>query len=223
MKPTVNVLYFPGTNCQRETIRAFERVGARARAVYASEALEGQDRIDSADILCIPGGFCYGDHVRAGLIAGVILRTALHEQFQACLKRPVLCVCNGFQIALQAGIFGWDVTLTFNASGTFLNRPEQRHLVAAEHGTPWLRGLEGQALTFPCAHGEGRFIHESEAGWRTALRYPSHENPDGSMNDIAAITTPDGLVLGLMNHPERAFDNGANSTIFENGVNWTKG
>ena len=218
MKPAVNVLYFPGTNCQVETMRAFERVGAAPRLVFVKSLLDGDARMDDADVLCIPGGFSYGDHMGAGTVAGLLLKTRLRSQLLACQSKPMLCICNGFQIAVKAGLFGEGVTLLANESATFHNRPGQDHLVVEDDPGVWLRGLEGDTLTFPCAHGEGRFVFERDEGWRPALTYPKEANPDGSTDDIAGITSPDGLVLGLMNHPERNPLGDGNLAIFENGV-----
>lgn len=222
MKPTVNVVYFPGTNCQRETVLAFERVGAEARVLFASDLLHGRARLDSADILCIPGGFAFGDHVMGGLVSAVLLTHGAGEQLAACRTRPILGICNGFQIGMRAGLFGKGMTLTWNDCGTFQDIANQRHIVSPSHGTPWLRGLEGESLRFPCAHGEGKFIYTSHEGWRAALHYPEDENPDGSTDNVAGIATNDGLVFGLMNHPERAMHREANLRIFENGVNFVR-
>ncbi|MCS7025280.1 MAG: phosphoribosylformylglycinamidine synthase subunit PurQ [Bryobacteraceae bacterium] len=222
MTPTVNVVYFPGTNCQRETLRAFERVGAKAHLIFASDLLQGRSRLDSADILCLPGGFSFGDHIMGGLVASVLLTHGLKDQLANCRQRLILGICNGFQIAIRAGLFGPHVTLTWNDCGTFQDIAEQPHVVARDHGTPWLRGLEGETLTFPCAHGEGKFIFTSRQGWRRVLSYPAGANPDGSMEDIAGIATADGQVFGLMNHPERALHRDANLQFFENGVNWVR-
>jgi phosphoribosylformylglycinamidine synthase subunit PurQ / glutaminase len=218
MRPTVNLLYLPGTNCQTETARAFRHAGARPRLVFLADVLAGQARLDDADICCLPGGFSFGDHVAAGAIGGLILRTRLRQQLAACLGRPMICICNGFQIALRAGSFGPDVALHTNHTGTFHNRPDQPHRVVAGNPSPWLAGLAGATLRFPCAHGEGRFVHRGHTGWRAALRYPDGANPDGSTDHIAGITTPDGLVFGLMNHPERATDRDTRLALFENGV-----
>ncbi|HEY8473614.1 MAG TPA: phosphoribosylformylglycinamidine synthase subunit PurQ [Natronosporangium sp.] len=220
-KPTVNLLYLPGTNCQAETARAFRHAGADPRLVFLNDLLAGHDRLDSADLLCLPGGFSFGDHIAAGAIGGLILRTKLHRQLQNCRTRPMICICNGFQIALRAGVFGPGVALQPNHTGTFHNRPDQPHQVVAGNPSPWLAGLAGATLRFPCAHGEGRFHyqpHNGRTGWRTALRYPESANPDGSTDHIAGITTADGLVLGLMNHPERAADRDTRLALFENGV-----
>jgi phosphoribosylformylglycinamidine (FGAM) synthase-like amidotransferase family enzyme len=218
VKPVVNVLYLPGTNCHAETMRAFARVGGAPRLVFVSDLLSGAERLDDAPIVCIPGGFSYGDHAGAGTVAGLIFRTRLREQFDACRDRLMLCICNGFQIAVRAGCFGRHVSLTVNESGTFQNTPDQPHYVVPDHGSPWLRGLDGETLEFPCAHGEGRFLYTSTDGWRQVVTYPAETNPDGSTSNVAGVTTPDGRVMGIMNHPERAIDRAENLAIFENGV-----
>lgn len=221
MKPTVNVLYLPGTNCHVETLRAFTYVGASPRLLFLSDVVSGVARLDDADILCVPGGFSFGDHLGAGAVVGVMLRTRLADQFQACRDRPMIGICNGFQILVRAGRFGPDVALKVNASGTFQNEPDQRHLVLSGNDSPWLAGLGGQTLTFPCAHGEGRFVYENRASapeWHPAMRYPDDMNPDGSTEGIAGITSADGLAFGLMNHPERSADPDVRLAFFENGV-----
>jgi len=218
MRPTVNVFYLPGTNCQAETMRAFTRVGAVPRLVFLTELLSGTARLDDADIVCLPGGFSFGDHLGAGSVAGLLLRTRLGAQLAACRSRLLLCICNGYQIAVRAGCFGSGVALKTNGCGTFQNVPQQPHLVATDNDSPWLVGLAGRRLKFPCAHGEGRFVYERAGLWKPALIYPKDANPDGSMDDIAGITNADGLWFGLMNHPERAQDQPGNLAIFENGV-----
>jgi phosphoribosylformylglycinamidine (FGAM) synthase-like amidotransferase family enzyme len=223
MKPAVKVLYLPGTNCHAETMRAFARAGANPQLTFLADVVAGAARLDDADILCIPGGFSFGDHLGAGNVAALMLRTRLAEQFRACADRPMIGICNGFQIILRAGRFGPNLSLKVNDSGTFENRPGQRHLVADDNASPWLVGLGGATFTFPCAHGEGRFTYEPQAafepvGWKAALRYPAGENPDGSDRDIAGITSTDGLAFGLMNHPERSIDPDTQIAFFENGV-----
>lgn len=218
MKPTVNVLYLPGTNCQEETLAAFAAVGATPRLRFAADLLAGDERLDDADILCIPGGFSFGDHLGAGAVAGALLRSHLADQFETCRTRPLLGICNGFQIAVRGGCFG-NVGLKVNTSGTFRNEENQRHVVDEENDSPWLAGLGGQTLVFPCAHGEGRFHPGSEgASYRVALRYEKESNPDGSFADVAGITSLDGLSFGLMDHPERAVDREVRLAFFENGV-----
>jgi len=215
---TVNVLYAPGTNSHKETIYAFEKVGARAELLMLSDVLRGERRLDDADALCIPGGFAYGDHLGGGTIAGQFLRRRLADQLASARTKPILAICNGFQIALRAGVFGEGVALTVNESGTFRNIIEQPHVVEPSTTCVWLDGLQGRTLRFPCAHGEGRFVVNEHQGWQVALRYPEGRNPDGSAEDIAGIASDDGLVLGLMNHPERLLGSPGTVDIFAAGV-----
>ena len=220
-KTSVNVLYLPGTNCQEETLRAFTRVGAKPRILLLADLLSGAEQLDSADLLCVPGGFSFGDHLGAGTVAGVLLRTRFRAELERCRTRMMLCICNGFQIAVRARCFGGGVALVDNECGTFRNVPNQAHIVDLHNPSPWLSGLGGLTLRFPCAHAEGRFYSVSpvpSSEWLPAFRYPSGENPDGSMWDLAGITSPDGLLLGLMNHPERGTNDVANVAVFANGI-----
>jgi phosphoribosylformylglycinamidine synthase subunit PurQ / glutaminase len=217
-KPTVNVLYTPGTNSHKETMWAFERVGAQANLLFLDEVLDGKRQLDDADVLCIPGGFSYGDHIGAGAVAGVFLREKLQEQLQRARRKPLIAICNGYQIAVRSGLFGEGIALTVNAGGTFRNIVRQRHQVDADTACVWLDGLQGSTLHFPCAHGEGRFVYENKDGWTAALRYPDGTNPDGSADDIGGITSDDGLLFGLMDHPERLLDEPGNLDLFANGV-----
>ena len=219
MKKKVKILYFPGTNCQRETAYAFSLVGASVHITFLDDLVQGRSRLDDADLLCIPGGFSFGDHVGAGNIAAQFLATKFQDQLERCKQRPILCICNGFQIGLRAGIFGLGAALAVNDCGTFRHIADQRHLIDSENASPWLHGLHGETLQFPCAHAEGRFIHNNESGdWMRALFYPGDSNPDGSQDDIAGITTRDGLALGLMDHPERALYRDCNLELFRNGL-----
>lgn len=223
-KPTAGVLYAPGTNSHQETLVAFERAGASSRLLFLTEILAGNQALDDCDVLCIPGGFSFGDHLGAGALAGAYLREKLNVQLQSALRKPVLAICNGFQTAMRAGVFGSRVALDINESGTFHHEMYQHHVVDVSANCVWLRGLEGEELQIPCAHGEGRFTYRpevsaaSDAYWRPALRYPQGANPDGSMDDIAGICTSDGMVFGLMNHPERLLSDPRNQRIFINGV-----
>jgi phosphoribosylformylglycinamidine synthase subunit PurQ / glutaminase len=214
---TVNILYSPGTNCQHETADAFRRVGAEPSILLLSDLLAGTARLQDADIACLPGGFAFGDHSGAGNVAAWHLRTHLREQLSAISLKPTICICNGFQIAVRAGMFG-EVSLATNKSGTFHDEPQQAHLVVEGNDSFWLDGLRGETIRFPCAHGEGRFVFDDREGWTPALIYPEDANPDGSSEGIAGITTPSGLTLGLMNHPERGLPSSGALEIFANGV-----
>lgn len=205
MSVRVNILYTPGTNCQHETAHAFRRVGAEPQILLLSDLLENRARLQDADVICLPGGFSFGDHAGAGNVAAWCLKTRLADQLEAVRAKPTLCICNGFQIAVRAGMFG-DVSLVVNESGTFRNEPQQAHEVVRDNASLWLDGLLGKTLRFPAAHGEGRFLFADRSGWSPAFVYPQSANPDGSREGVAGVTTPDGLVLGLMNHPERTTD-----------------
>src|SRR4051812_23164972 len=128
MTPTVHILYAPGTNCQRETADAFATAGARPVIVFLSDLLRGTTRLEDADIVCLPGGFSFGDHFGAGNITAWYLKTGLKDQLAALRALPVLCICNGFQVAARAGLFG-PVSLAQNAHGTFHDEAAQRHIV----------------------------------------------------------------------------------------------
>jgi phosphoribosylformylglycinamidine synthase len=217
MSVRVNILYMPGTNCQRETEHAFRRAGADPRIVLLSDLLAEVSRLQDADLVCLPGGFSFGDHSGAGNVAAWHLRTRLHEQLQALRSIPTMCICNGFQIAARAGLFG-EVSLAINEAGTFLDEPMQAHHVVSDNPSFWLEGLRGETIRFPCAHGEGRFVFDSRDGWAPALLYPEGQNPDGSSENIAGITSADGVVFGLMDHPERAYASEQALELFANGV-----
>ena len=222
-KPTAAVLYFPGTNSHLKTMVAFERAGAKAELLFLTDVLNGTKTLDSCDVLCIPGGFSFGDHLGAGALAGAYLREELQGQLSAASEKPLIAICNGFQIAMRSGVFGPDVTLDINESGTFHHAMYQRHIVDQTTNCVWLDGLSNDELRFPCAHGEGRFRFTSRDGWQPALRYPDDDNPDGSTDNIAGVTTPNNLVLGLMNHPERLLSDQRNQQIFRNGVRAAQG
>jgi phosphoribosylformylglycinamidine synthase len=193
-------------------------VGAEPQLVFLSDLLEGRGRLSDADVVCLPGGFSFGDHAGAGNVAAWFLKTRLADQLAESRAKPMICICNGFQIAARAGVFGDDVSLAVNTSGTFLDEARQRHIPVDSNDSFWLDGLRGSTLEFPCAHGEGRFVFATRAGWSPAFTYPLDDNPDGSTDDIAGVTTPDGLALGLMDHPERAPDSPNVLDLFANAV-----
>jgi len=223
MAAKVCVLRAPGTNCDRETLWCLEKVGLSAAVVHVKRLLDGAQQLSSFQALVIPGGFSYGDHVRAGALLGKTLEKRLSkelEEFTASGK-PILGICNGFQVLVECGLLpgeGLRAALTTNASSVF------------ECRWVWLRVEETACLftrdmmpcvSLPVAHGEGRFLagEEELAEMRreklVALTYalpdgsPARErypyNPNGSLHDIAGLCNRAGNVLGLMPHPERAF------------------
>lgn len=223
-RPRALVLRAPGTNCDRETLRALDLAGARADAVHIEALLSGDRRLEDQALLVIPGGFTYGDDLGAGVILATRLRTKLAGALRDFVAAGglVLGICNGFQVLVRAGLLpgpGMEgtVTLAGNDSGRFESRWVR---LRSETGiSPFL--VEGGHLDCPVAHGEGRFVardasvlEELQRNGQIALRYVDPEptagggvrypfNPNGSMADVAGICDPTGRILGLMPHPER--------------------
>jgi len=214
LAPRVLVLRAPGTNCDLETAHAFERAGGIARRVHVRALTERPAAADDCQILCIPGGFSYGDDIASGRILALELRTRLADMLHAFRDRGglVLGICNGFQVLLQTGLLLADTdgtrqaTLAHNTSGRFVDR----WVGLRNSGGPcvFLQGLESFEL--PVAHAEGRFVTRSaadfarlNAGGQLQLRYFGGTNPNGAEADVAGACDPTGRVFGLMPHPER--------------------
>jgi phosphoribosylformylglycinamidine synthase len=199
----VAVIRFPGSNCDEETLRAFSLAGAEAYFVWHRERSLG-----GADIVVLPGGFAFGDYLRAGAIARFSpVMESVREHARG--GGPVLGICNGFQVLCEAGLL--PGALTRNAGLTFVSRPVRVRVESTD--TPFTRLYPpGAIFTLPVAHGEGRYvapaevIEELESEGRVVLRYVEGTNPNGSTNDIAGIANRERNVVGIMPHPERAVD-----------------
>jgi phosphoribosylformylglycinamidine synthase len=243
-KSPVAVLYAPGTNCHEETIAAVERAGGAAELVLLKDLMDSRARLTDYPAAIVPGGFSYGDHLGAGRIFGLMLVAQLRDQLAEFLgaQRPILGICNGFQVLAEAGILAGgvlgcrDMALLENESARFEDR-KVRLLVSGESSI-WTEGLAGEVLEMPSAHGEGRaFFPKSQsqpprvafrfadANRKPATEYP--DNPSGSPEAIAGVMDATGLVLGLMPHPERASLPAHYSQdglkIFRNLVRWLDG
>src|SRR5436190_13425796 len=227
--PNALIITAAGINCDLELGRAFELAGATPEFVHLNQLMHEPSTVDRFDLIGIPGGFSYGDAIAAGRIAAQLMRRTLYPAFVRAIERgvPIIAPCNGFQIAVQVGLLPgpapgsgetWPATaarptvaLAQNASGRFIDRWCAVE-IPANTRCIWTQGLEADptAGLLPIAHGEGRFIAESdellhrleEAG-QIAVRYSANDNPNGSMGDVAGICDASGLVLGLMPHPER--------------------
>jgi len=214
LAPRALVLRAPGTNCDRETAHAFERAGGIARRVHVRALAERPAAADDCQILCLPGGFSYGDDIASGRILALELRTRLGDVLRRFRDRGglVLGICNGFQVLLQTGLLledaggGRQATLAHNACGRFVDR----WVRLENRGGPcvFLQGLE--SLELPVAHAEGRFVVRSpaersalEAAGQLPLRYAAGSNPNGAEADVAGACDATGRVFGLMPHPER--------------------
>jgi phosphoribosylformylglycinamidine synthase I len=201
------VVRFPGSNCDDDALHVAGRVmGQPARFVWHKESSLGD-----AEAVILPGGFSYGDYLRAGAMAANSPVMAAVKSF-AEKGGPVLAICNGYQIACEAGLL--DGALTRNASLHFECRDV--HLLVEGRPTPWTRAIPaGRVLRIPIAHAEGRFVHpdvaQLEKEGRVVFRYvdptggeSDAANPNGSMANIAGTCNARGNVVGLMPHPERA-------------------
>ncbi len=224
MTPKVLILRAPGINRDGDAALACELAGATAAPVHVNRVAEGDVRLRDYAMLIIPGGFSYGDHLGAGKLLAVDLAHRLGDQLRDFVAdgRPVIGICNGFQVLVKAGVLPGDagppaVTLADNCSGRFECRwvrlaadPQSRCI--------FTRGVEG-VIEVPVAHGEGRVavaddsaLERLRAGGQVALRYMGEgdgpaaypANPNGSADDIAGICNAQGNVLGLMPHPENA-------------------
>ena len=195
----VAVVVFPGSNCDADTLDAARAAGSDAYYVWHRDTYLRQP-----DAVILPGGFSYGDYLRSGAIARfspVMQAVAAHARAGGA----VLGVCNGFQILCEAGLL--PGALMRNARLKFLSRPVRVRVEATD--TPFTRSYErGDELTVPIAHGDGRYVADSEtaalleAGGQVVWRYVG-ENPNGSTNDIAGVCNPGRNVVGIMPHPER--------------------
>ena len=223
LSPRALILRAPGTNCDHETAHAFERAGAIARRVHVRALAEKPTLADDFQMLCIPGGFSYGDDIASGRIFALELALRLGDVLKKFRDRGglMLGICNGFQVLVQTGLLLTDTgsgarqaTLAHNRSGQFVDR--WVHLRAVPGKCVFLQGIE--RLELPVAHGEGRFVTRSEDDFRgldaagqLVLRYAADAsgattNPNGAMGDVAGACDPTGRIFGLMPHPERFID-----------------
>ena len=202
-RPNVLILRAPGTNCDKETAFAFETAGATTESLHVNRLLESPALFDHFQILCIPGGFSFGDDVAAGQIFAVPMRHHLAGRladFKAAGKL-ILGICNGFQVIIKSGILlddepphGPPATLTYNDSGKYEDRWVR--LGVAGEKCVFLRGIERMYL--PVAHGEGKFIARDgaalarlEAAGQLALRYTSLSlSAQGAGGDHSPLPVP---------------------------------
>ncbi len=217
--PRVVVLRAPGTNCDEETVHAWEKAGARAETIHVNRLIEAPRMLREYQILTLPGGFSYGDDLGAGRVLASKLGRALGDQMRAFHDQGglVIGICNGFQVLVRSGLLpGGDppvtATLAHNESGRF----EARWVTLAPlpGKSPFVTFAE--PIELPVSHGEGCFLTEhknqldhagqvvlqyaDEAG-RPTERYPA--NPNGSPQGTAGVCDPSGRIFGLMPHPER--------------------
>jgi phosphoribosylformylglycinamidine synthase subunit PurQ / glutaminase len=228
-KPKVLVLRSAGINRDGDAVQAWEHVGAEAHLKHVNEVVGNDRLLDEYQILNVPGGFSYADDLGAGKLMANDLIYRLRAPFMRFVEqgKPVLGMCNGFQVLVKAGLFGEGITLARNENNKFECRWVR--LKGANGKSLFTRGIE--TMYVPVAHGEGRFVAASseiigdlEQNGQVALRYCAvdgspatsyPDNPNGSINNIAGICNTTGTVFGLMPHPE-------NHIFPHNHPQWTR-
>jgi len=211
MTMKVIVIQFSGSTCDRDLVYAMREVmGWQVDLVWYKEAT---NVLDDYDAIFLPGGFSYGDHLRAGIIAA---NTAVMDNVKKLANdgTPVFGVCNGFQILVESGLLpgaliGND-TLRFSCKWVNLRVETNRSAATS-------LGIKGDLWRVPIAHGEGRYFNDElglkelndndQIVWRYAdenSQITKEANPNGSIENIAGICNLEGNVVGLMPHPERA-------------------
>ena len=195
------VVQFPGSCDERDALAACERV-ADARLVWHEETDLGD-----IDAVIIPGGFSYGDYLRAGAIARFAPAMESVARFAAG-GGPVLGICNGFQVLCEAGLL--PGALLPNEGLRFHFRQVELEVIGR---CAWTAGIDpGERLSIPTKHMSGRYfapdeeLDRLEAEGQVILRYATGHNPNGSLRDIAGVANEAGNVMGLMPHPEHAVD-----------------
>ena len=210
------IITFPGSNCDYDLYKAARQVGAEATFVWHRER-----GLDGYDAVLLPGGFSYGDYLRAGAIAR--MSPVMEDVIDFAKKgAPVVGICNGFQILCEAGLLPGalvrNASLLFAGKDVRLRVERTDTLFTSDYQT-------GQILRVPIAHGEGNYeadeatLDRLEGEGHVVFRYVDAEgeatdaaNPNGSWHNIAGIINEDGNVLGMMPHPERAMEELLGST-----------
>ena len=228
------VLRVGGTNCDAETGRSFRELGAKAEIVHVNEMIKRKNMPDY-DALVFPGGFSYGDYVRAGAIWAKWVLAKLGKELKAFVdeNRPILGICNGFQVLVEAGLLpGFEGASQVPEAALATNVPPGYNCrwISLKHENRGKcvftsRMQKGKTIHIPVAHAEGRFIFAKEREKRyleklvendqLVFRYCKKDgeyaqgsypvNPNGAFHDIAGICNSEGTIFGLMPHPERAF------------------
>ncbi len=217
-QPNVLIVRAPGTNCDVETAFAFEQAGTATETLHINRLLEKPAISQRFQILCVPGGFSYGDDLGAGRILGNQIQHHLADEFLRFKAdgKLILGICNGFQVLMKSPVLfdddaagGPAATLTLNDCGRYQDRWVRLETKSTK--CVFLKGIEQMYL--PVAHAEGKFIARDaemlqrlEAAGQLVLRYVPADNPNGSMADVAGVCDATGRVLGLMPHPERHID-----------------
>ena len=203
---TIAVVVFPGTNCEHDIVHALNLAGADAELVWHTD-----ESLDGATGVVLPGGFAHGDYLRTGAIARFSPVMAEVERL-AAEGRPVLGICNGFQILCEAGLL--PGALVANRDLKFICKPIHVRVESTDSVLTRAASV-GQVLSIPLNSYEGNYVAEDvddvEKAGQVVLTYTNSDglhdeasNPNGSMDSIAGVMNVGGNVVGLMPHPERA-------------------
>lgn len=221
-KVRVMILRVAGTNCDYETEWAFSLAGAFAERVHINQIIRKEKKLSDYQILAIPGGFSYGDDIGAGKVLANEIKIKLWDEIEKFIeeKKGIIGICNGFQVLVKSGILPFNseqvCTLEWNDSGRFEDR--WVYLKVERSVSPYFFDLP-EIIRMPVAHAEGKFLTKNEKilkkieeNGQVILRYTDKDgnlkgypyNPNGSIKNIAGICSLDGLIIGMMPHPERS-------------------
>ena len=225
--PEVCVLKTDGINCDEEMANAFYEAGAEPEVVHVNQLRNGARQLKNYGVLAIPGGFSYGDDIASGKVLATELTSYLSDQLQEFTDegKPIIGICNGFQVLVRTGLLPnrtlgeQQVTLAENEVGRFECR--WIDLAVEQSASKFVipEDFADQPIPMQIAHGEGRFfgsedsVRELNENSQIVFRYSTPDlekpqgypqNPNGSVDNIAGICDPSGLVLGMMPHPERS-------------------
>jgi phosphoribosylformylglycinamidine synthase len=232
-KIKILIMRAPGTNCDLETARAFKDLGTQPNVLHTQKVFK-EKNLEEYDILVFPGGFSYGDYVRSGAIWAKECEYRIGDELLDFIDegKPVIGICNGFQQLVELGLLpGWEGKAKYPeaALANNINGYQSRWIrikYVGKGNCGMLSNLKpGYILRCPVAHGEGRFVfplnqkkeqltmleekdmmmwqYVNADGTPANEKFP--ENPNGSFADIAGICNPEGTIMGLMPHPERAY------------------
>ena len=232
MKPKVAILTGFGINCDYETAAVFEMAGGESERIHINHLCNNNKILSDYQILAIPGGFSFGDHLGSGRLMGNRMRFNIREQLEDFVSsgKPIIGICNGFQVLVKTGLlpgkekpdFKQTASLTLNNSGKFEDRWVTLEF---DNNSPCIWTKNITRMEVPIRHGEGKFVmpeksqlDELKNNNQIVARYVDPELkigtgltdtpipyplcPNGSMRNIAGICDPTGLIFGLMPHPE---------------------
>ncbi len=224
MNATVLILAGDGINCEEATENAFRLQGLQCKTVLINQLISRPQILDEVQCLALPGGFSFGDELGSGQILALKIKATLKDELKnfAQKKKPIIGICNGMQALAKLGLlpfpFEGDNNLSMggNVQGHFINK--WCKIEYHKNHCHWIKWADSKYLDLieqypylPIRHGEGRYLFKNqnilekvEDQNLVVMRYS--ENQNGSQNKIAAITDPEGLILGMMPHPEAAME-----------------